>query len=301
MSLSLRPLLFLCALLPLAAWADPAADYLEAARTPESDFAAAYEAAEAAGLTAAQLLEGRLLYQLRQNDPDALLALVPLIEAQREDWPYRRDGMFITVRSLDGFLHTLKALEAFREGDTERLSIHAPAAFWEWPAWPTAFGLGNLLMEQRYDEAKTALMAGVTVPMETRLGNADGEALTLAQAAEGKKAVLLDFWASWCRPCIELMPALQAKAEKLAPQGIYVAGVNTDDEDALAKAQKMKADQALTLPWLLDTPEAPLAEHLMIDSIPRMVLLSPQGEILFNGHPLDPALEQALAQLGVEL
>ena len=42
------------------------------------------------------------------------------------------------------------------------------------------------------------------------------------------KVVLVDFWASWCAPCREEMPALQALHEKYAEDGLVIVGINID-------------------------------------------------------------------------
>ena len=48
------------------------------------------------------------------------------------------------------------------------------------------------------------------------------------------KVVLLNFWASWCQPCIEEAPSLNALQQRIAPLGGTVLGVNVgvDDEEA---------------------------------------------------------------------
>jgi peroxiredoxin len=46
----------------------------------------------------------------------------------------------------------------------------------------------------------------------------------------GGKALLLNFWATWCRPCVEEIPSLNALAQSLAPQGLVVLGVSSDTD-----------------------------------------------------------------------
>jgi len=48
----------------------------------------------------------------------------------------------------------------------------------------------------------------------------------------GGKILVLNFWASWCSPCVEEMPSLNAMAQRLAPQGVVVVGVSVDKNEA---------------------------------------------------------------------
>ena len=149
----------------------------------------------------------------------------------------------------------------------------------------------------RMNAAKMAKMAKITVPMDQEIETSSGEKTTLAKLSEGKKAVLLDFWATWCGPCMRLMPELIKKAEKLNPQGIVVAGMNTENK---AKAEKIKQSKSITFTWLVE-PNKVFSNLLSINSIPRMVLISPEGKVLFNGHPSDPTLKDAIAKVGGKL
>ena len=148
-------------------------------------------------------------------------------------------------------------------------------------------------------EASSVDMSKIKIPMDLRFQLSNGGHTTLAKLTEGKKAVLLDFWASWCGPCMALMPELKKKAEALGPQGIVVAGMNTEAEPDTAEKTRKKLE--IKFPWLVEPEDAPLSDLLEIDSIPRMILISPEGKVLYNGHPQDPRLNAALAQLGVNL
>ena len=55
------------------------------------------------------------------------------------------------------------------------------------------------------------------------------------------------------------------------------------------------------LPWLVEPPDRPYSKAFELDSIPRMILLSPEGKVLFNGHPEDPALWAALKKIDASI
>jgi thiol-disulfide isomerase/thioredoxin len=198
-------------------------------------------------------------------------------------WPINVSDKKNTVNvSIDMSYASIKTLADFSE-KAMKASVGAEAS-------PTA---GLDIEESEIDYSK------IQIPMDLPVALSNGGTTTLAQLSKGKKAVLLDFWASWCGPCMALMPELKKKAAALAPQGIVVAGMNTEAEPATAERSRKKLE--IQFPWLVEPEDAPFSELLEIDSIPRMILISSEGKVLYNGHPQDPRLHAALAELGVEL
>ena len=53
--------------------------------------------------------------------------------------------------------------------------------------------------------------------------------------------------------------------------------------------------------WLVEPDKNPLSKLLMIDSIPRMILIDNEGNVLFNGHPNDPSFHDVITTLRVKL
>lgn len=73
------------------------------------------------------------------------------------------------------------------------------------------------------------------------------EQLRAGIKARGKKATLVNAWASWCGPCRREVPMLQALAANLKPQGVQIMLVTVDDPKDEAKALSFLKDNGITL------------------------------------------------------
>jgi thiol-disulfide isomerase/thioredoxin len=88
------------------------------------------------------------------------------------------------------------------------------------------------------------------------------------------KPVVVDFWASWCGPCVEALPDWQALQSSDAAQWIS-ANVEPDNQ---AYVKDFLREKNLTFPVQL-APSA-LQGRLQVDTLPTTVLLSRNGEVL---------------------
>lgn len=66
------------------------------------------------------------------------------------------------------------------------------------------------------------------------------------------KVVLLNFWATWCVPCVLEMPALERLNQILGPKGLVVLGINMDNQSKREDVQKFVRSYTLTFPIALD-------------------------------------------------
>jgi len=78
----------------------------------------------------------------------------------------------------------------------------------------------------------------------------DGKRVSLSDY-EGK-VVLISFWASWCKPCKQELPFLDAFAKKYGEQGFAVLAVNTDGPRSMASVRRFVKRKKLEMPQLLD-------------------------------------------------
>lgn len=112
-------------------------------------------------------------------------------------------------------------------------------------------------------------LAGITVPC---LGNPDE--VDLAAALAGRPA-LLNVWASWCQPCREEIPVLDAYAAQ--PDAVPVVGVDVRD-DATA-ALRLLADLGATYPSVVDTDGELWAALQVPLAIPTSYVVRPDGSV----------------------
>jgi len=110
------------------------------------------------------------------------------------------------------------------------------------------------------------------------------------------KYVLLDFWATWCSPCVAELPRLQAAHRLYGGTGLEIIGVSLD-ENKTAVTDFVKARN---LPWPQlhnATSSADLVESFGVSSIPATFLIDPQGTVVrldLRGKKLDQVLSQLI-------
>lgn len=94
------------------------------------------------------------------------------------------------------------------------------------------------------------------------------------------RRVLLNFWASWCEPCLAEMPALNAAQRKFADQGAIVLGIAMDEPE---RVQAFLSRHPVDYPILigqLDSPSTSLRFGDADEVLPYSVLLDENGRIL---------------------
>lgn len=244
-----------------------------------------------AGIARQQLIEAKLIWGLRKQDAAFLAKILPELEVLAANFDKTQTAGLKSADEVRGFIAYAKALQAMEKGDQATFKSQILEAVWINPSQAPIF---LQTIEKQRMEAK---MASIKIDLGIVVNTHDGEATTLADQLDGKKALLIDFWASWCGPCMKLMPELKKKAEHLSQHGIVVAGMNKDDKDAQSHTAQVREDQGITFPWLIEPSERPFTKLLEIESIPRMILIAPNGQVLFNGHPQDPALWAALQKV----
>lgn len=108
------------------------------------------------------------------------------------------------------------------------------------------------------------------------LSSLEGESISL-ESLKGQY-VLVNFWATWCVPCRQEMPYLQALSDKY-PERLVVLGVNMR-EDA-ARIQPFVDEMGLSFPILLEPTDEMLLEH-NVRGLPVSFVVDPEGMVIYR-------------------
>jgi thiol-disulfide isomerase/thioredoxin len=94
------------------------------------------------------------------------------------------------------------------------------------------------------------------------------------------QVVMLNFWATYCGPCIKEMPSMQRLKERLAGKPFAILAVDMAEEKADVEAFFAKHKIQVDFPILLD-PDGEVVEQWMISAVPTTFILDPAGKIRF--------------------
>ena len=103
----------------------------------------------------------------------------------------------------------------------------------------------------------------------------DDKPIDLA-AHVGKDVILLDFWATWCGPCVEAMPEVDGVAKKFADRGLVFYAVNVA-EDAETIKEFLKTSK-LEVPVAMDA-DGKITQSYGVEGIPQTVLIGKDGKV----------------------
>lgn len=106
------------------------------------------------------------------------------------------------------------------------------------------------------------------------------------------KVVLLDFWGTWCGPCVKKIPEVEKFAKKYAGRDLVVIGIHS--EQGSETCEEFVVKNGITFPIAIDTGKT--AERFAIDSWPSMFLIDKAGKVV-SGYTTDLPTDDVIADL----
>jgi peroxiredoxin len=113
-----------------------------------------------------------------------------------------------------------------------------------------------------------------------------GEQISLADLKG--QVVMVNFWATWCAPCRQEMPHLEALYQRYSPLGFTLLGVNVEEDPSGAEA--WLGETPVSFPILFDTQNSVTALYDVI-AMPSTVLIDREGNIRYLHHGYKPGYE----------
>lgn len=98
---------------------------------------------------------------------------------------------------------------------------------------------------------------------------------------KGEQLTIIDFWATWCSPCIKALPKLNEIYNKYQKNGVHFIGLNIDGPRNNAKIKPFIRAHKITYPVLKD-PNSQLASRLNIINVPTLLIINSENQIVYR-------------------
>lgn len=145
---------------------------------------------------------------------------------------------------------------------------------------------GQKVKEELYPAGKE----GTVVP-DFKVKDRTGKEVSLSELRQGKKYVLIDFWASWCNPCRKEIPNLKKLYAQYSGKGFEIVSISIDQKKA--DWEKALKEEGLTWPNFLD--ETGVAALYKVKFVPTMYLITADGVMVgenLRGEALTTKLKE---------
>jgi len=144
------------------------------------------------------------------------------------------------------------------------------------------------------EQAETAM--NLAIP-DFRMNDINGNEVSALEEAAKHKVTVIDFWASWCGPCLKEMPELKNMYEKYHDKGLGIIGVSLDTEMESWK----KAVERLGITWVqvsdLRGWENEAAQLFGVQAIPHTIIIDNKGNLIgygLRGEELEARISEKL-------
>lgn len=121
----------------------------------------------------------------------------------------------------------------------------------------------------------------------------EGQSVTLKNIKA--EYILVNFWASWCAPCLKEFPEMVKLREKIPAEKLYILGINCDMENTLKNFKKTKEEFKFNFPNVLDSKNKHL-DAIGSTSLPATLVFK-NGKLIYSNFRQTSFLAQEFLEL----
>ncbi|SMO92560.1 TlpA family protein disulfide reductase [Gracilimonas mengyeensis] len=125
-----------------------------------------------------------------------------------------------------------------------------------------------------------------------KLKNLDNQTVSYEEL-KGEKLTVIDFWATWCKPCIKSIPKLVEMNDRLAAQGVQFIGISVDGPRNLSKVKPFAKSMGVDYPILLDTDNNVMS-RLRVYAVPTLLIVNSDDEVVYFHEGYTPGDERMI-------
>ncbi|MFN0134040.1 MAG: TlpA family protein disulfide reductase [Phycisphaerales bacterium] len=149
-------------------------------------------------------------------------------------------------------------------------------------------GRGTIAVEAKTESPK---VGAVPPPVASKDWiNWKGKEAPTLDSLKGK-VVVIEFWATWCAPCVAGIPHLNKVHDEYSPKGLVILSLTDQATDHVRKFMEKRE-----MRYVVGTGSA-TGQAYGVEGIPHAVIINKEGTVAWIGHPADPAFDETIARL----
>lgn len=110
---------------------------------------------------------------------------------------------------------------------------------------------------------------------------------------KGENLTVIDFWATWCKPCLQSIPKLVEMSDEFKNQGVQFIGISVDGPRNLNKVKPFARSIGINYPVLLDTDNSVMG-RLGVRAVPSLLVVNSEDEIVYFHEGYGPGEDKII-------
>ncbi len=112
---------------------------------------------------------------------------------------------------------------------------------------------------------------------------------------QGEKLTIIDFWATWCKPCLAAIPKISKLSHEFINDGVVFWGINIDSPRNQAKVKPFVRSLNISYPVFLDGDQE-LMTDLNVSAMPTLLILDSKGKVRYFHEGFQPGDEDVIRE-----